>query len=173
LTATSCPSGSTARWTCPIEAEHLTYLLEGKRLDIVLEPAQLDDDVGRNDVRTGREQLAELDERRAELIQHLAQSTAPVGGTPVDRVALSPGDEVAQPVLPEEVPEPVTDRDLGDLGQTAEASLGTCLLDGHTVSVARVSGSGQHDGLGTLARTPGNAREVHFRSRFVERRGGP
>ena len=54
------------------------YLLERNRRGIVLEPTQLGDDVGRNDVRPRREQLAELDERRPELIEHLAQPASSV-----------------------------------------------------------------------------------------------
>ena len=39
---------------------------------VVLEPAQLGDDVRRHDVGARREQLPELDERRAELVEQLA-----------------------------------------------------------------------------------------------------
>ena len=42
------------------------------RADVVLELLQLDHDVGRDDVGAGREELAELDEGRAELVEHLA-----------------------------------------------------------------------------------------------------
>ncbi len=47
--------------------------LERERPDVVLQPAQLDDDVRRNHVGPGREQLPELHERRPELVEHLAQ----------------------------------------------------------------------------------------------------
>ena len=53
--------------------------------DVVLEPAQLDDDVRRHGVGPRREQLAELDEGRAELVQHLAQVLAARGGGAVHR----------------------------------------------------------------------------------------
>ena len=39
--------------------------------DVVLERLELEDDVGRDDVRARREELAELDEGRPELIEHL------------------------------------------------------------------------------------------------------
>ena len=47
-----------------------------ERPHVVLQAAQLGDDVRRHDVRPRREQLAELDERRAELVEHLAQVPA-------------------------------------------------------------------------------------------------
>ena len=51
--------------------DHLLSLLVGERRDVVLEAAELGDDVRRQDVRTHREELAELDEGRAELVEHL------------------------------------------------------------------------------------------------------
>ena len=48
------------------------HLAEGERLDIVLQPAQLADHVGRKHVRSHRKQLTELDEGRAELLEHRA-----------------------------------------------------------------------------------------------------
>ena len=56
--------------------DRLLDLLERERADVVLEPLELRDDVGRDDVGTGREELAELDERRPELVEHLAQVLA-------------------------------------------------------------------------------------------------
>ena len=53
--------------------DDLAHLRERERAHVVLEPAQLGDDVRRDDVGPGREQLAELDERRAELVEHLPQ----------------------------------------------------------------------------------------------------
>ena len=50
-----------------------------ERAHVVLKPAQLGDDVRRHDVRPRREQLPELDERRPELVEHLAQVTAARG----------------------------------------------------------------------------------------------
>ena len=49
---------------------------ERERPHVVLQRAQLGDDVRRDDVRPRREELAELHERRAELVQHLAQLAA-------------------------------------------------------------------------------------------------
>ena len=51
--------------------DHLRRLLVRERRDVVLEAAELGDDVRRQDVRPHREELAELDERRAELVEHL------------------------------------------------------------------------------------------------------
>ena len=101
LTTTRRPFGSVARCTCPIDAAAsgcssnsvnsrsigLAELLADRALDVrererahvVLQAAQLGDDVGRDDVRPRREQLPELDERRAELVEHLAQVPAARG----------------------------------------------------------------------------------------------
>ena len=95
FTATRRPFGSTARCTWPIDAaaigslveleeepldrlaellaDHALDVGERERAHVVLEAAQLGDDVRRDDVGPRREQLAELDERRPELVEHLAQ----------------------------------------------------------------------------------------------------
>ena len=94
--------------------------------DVVLEGAQLGDDVRRDDVRPGREQLAELHERRPELVEHLAQVTPPLGRRRLRverRLRPRPGQQVGQLVGLEPVAEPVPDRHLGDLGHAAEAAL--------------------------------------------------
>jgi hypothetical protein len=81
-------------------------VLDRERRHVVLELLQLDDDVRRDDVGPGREQLTELHERRAELVEHLPQASAPVAvRLPVGRAP--PVDEVA---------EPVSRRDPADLG---------------------------------------------------------
>ena len=59
--------------------DHALGLLERERPHVVLQPAQLDDDVGRHDVGTGREELPELHERRPELVEHLPQMLAARG----------------------------------------------------------------------------------------------
>ena len=64
---------------------------ERERPHVVLKAAQLGDDVRRHDVGPRREQLAELDERRAELVEHLAQVPAARGA--LDR-------RIAVPVRP-------------------------------------------------------------------------
>ena len=56
--------------------DHALGLLERERAHVVLEAAELRDDVRRHDVRPRREQLAELHERRAELVEQLAQVRA-------------------------------------------------------------------------------------------------
>ena len=57
-------------------ADRALDVLERERAHVVLQRPELGDDVRRNDVGPGREQLAELHERRAELVEHLAQMTA-------------------------------------------------------------------------------------------------
>ena len=119
-------------------ADHALDLGEGERRDVVLEGAQLDDDVRRHDVGTRREQLPELDERRPELVEHLAQVLAALGRC---RLRLErhgcprPGQEVGQLVRLEPVAEAVPYGDLGDLRHAPEVAL----LGGlrHAISVAR------------------------------------
>jgi hypothetical protein len=104
--------------------DHLLDLLERERPHVVLEPAELHDDVGRHDVRSRREQLTELHERRAELVEHLAQvNAAGGGGLRLDRRAVPPGEQVVQLVRLEEVAEPVANRDLRYLGEASEVPL--------------------------------------------------
>ena len=86
----------------------------GERAHVVLQAAELGDDVRRHDVRTRREQLAELDERRAELVEHLAQ--VPAACRPLDAGS-------TRPAAVDRVAEPVADRDLRDLAQPAEVPL--------------------------------------------------
>ena len=96
-------------------------LLERERRDVVLEAAQLGDDVRRDDVGPRREQLPELDERRPELVEHLAQVLPALrGGFPRGTLLRPPREEVGQPVRLEEVAEAVLDRDLRDLGDPPE-----------------------------------------------------
>ena len=92
---------------------------------VVLELLELDEDVRGHDVGARREQLAELDERRPELVEHLAQVASALRAlaVPHRRELLVPGQEVGQPVALEEVAEPVPDRDLRDLAQAAEIAL--------------------------------------------------
>ena len=111
------PFGSVARCTCPIEAAASGFssnsrksrsidwpssswidaldVLERERADVVLQPAQLGDDVRRDDVGPGREQLAELDERRPELVEHLAQVPR-ASGRRGGRAAASARQQVGQ-----------------------------------------------------------------------------
>ena len=66
----------------------------------------------------GREQLAELHERRAELVEQLAQMVA------ARRDALGAADIAASGAVPfDHVAEAVPDRDLGDLAQATEVPL--------------------------------------------------
>ena len=52
--------------------DHALDVLVRERAHVVLQAAELGDDVRRQDVRTHREQLAELDEGRAQLVEELA-----------------------------------------------------------------------------------------------------
>ena len=147
LTATRLPFGSVARCTWPIEAAaigcssnstnslsidrpssssiDLLDLRERERADVVLEAAQLGDDVGREHVGPRREQLAELDEGRAELVEHLAQVLAALRRLAVDLLPRPAArEEIGQPVGVEPVAEAVPDGDLGDLRQAAEVARG-------------------------------------------------
>ncbi len=101
--------------------DYLRDLLVRKRRHVVLEAPELGDDVRRQDVRPHREQLAELDERRAELVEHLPQVAAALGGRLAEDLAVL-ADEVGELVAAEEVAEAVTDGDLGDLGDASQAS---------------------------------------------------
>src|SRR5262249_6116283 len=56
---------------------HPLHVGVGKRPDVVLKAPELRDDVRRDDVRAGGEQLPELDERGAELVEHLPQVAPP------------------------------------------------------------------------------------------------
>jgi len=76
----------------------------------------------------------ELDEGRAELVEHLSEVLAALGGTALQRHALAAGHEVGQAVGLEEVAEAVPDRYLRDLGDPPEVPRrGAC----HAVSVPR------------------------------------
>src|SRR4051812_42811395 len=102
-------------------ADHALDVLVWDRADVVLELLQLEHDVGRDDVGTRREQLAELDEGRPELVEHLAQ--VPAAFRRVRRRGVELGvarQQVGQAVGLEEVAEAVPDRDLGDLGDPAQ-----------------------------------------------------
>ena len=111
-------------------------LRERERRDVVLEGAQLGDDVRRDDVRPRREQLAELHERRPELVEHLAQMPPALGRRRLgfERCRRPwPRQQVGQLVGLEPVAEAVPDRHLCDLGHAAEAALRRLR---HTLSVA-------------------------------------
>src|SRR6266567_4483499 len=107
---------------------------ERNRPDVVLQLLELDHDVGRDDVRASREQLAELDEGRPQLVQHLPQPPPAVRGRVGAAVPADPREEVGQPVALEEVAEAVLDRDLRDLGEAADVARGRT---GHAISLTR------------------------------------
>ena len=111
-------------------ADDALDLLVGERAHVVLKPAQLGDDVRRQHVGPHREELAELDEGRAELVEELAQVLPALRRCAVGdpRAVPATREEVGQLVALEEVAEAVPDGDLGDLSQPAEVtSLGWCL----------------------------------------------
>jgi hypothetical protein len=105
--------------------DHPLDVRERHGRDVVLELTELVDDVERHQVRPRGEKLAELDERRAELIEHLSQPPAAIGGARVLRPA---------PAI-DHVPEPVTRRDPPDLGEAGDVALRS-LVDAHRWSVA-------------------------------------
>ena len=106
--------------------DHALGLLERERSHVVLESAQLGDDVRRHDVGPGREQLPEFHERRTELVEQLAE-VLPAGGAAVRAGCGEPcpgrpaGQEIGELVRLEEVAEAVTHHHLCDLRQAAEA----------------------------------------------------
>ena len=109
--------------------DHALGLLERERPHVVLQPAQLDDDVGRHHVGPRREELSELHERRPELVEHLSQVLAAgrrgsvLGGHAGEAVfRRATRQEVAQLVRLEEVAEAVAHHDLRDLRQAADAA---------------------------------------------------
>jgi hypothetical protein len=110
--------------------DHALGLLERERSHVVLQPPQLDHDVGRYDVGSRREELPELHERRPELVEHLTQMLAARGrggalvGRHVGEALLrrAARQEVAQLVRLEEVAEAVANHDLRDLRQASDAA---------------------------------------------------
>ena len=86
-----------------------------ERPHVVLELAQLGDDLGRDDVGAGREQLAELDERRPELVERLAQVAAERG-----QVLVVDHGRAAKRAPLEHEPEAVPRRHLRDLAQPSD-----------------------------------------------------
>ena len=129
LTTTSWPPGRRAACTWPMEAEaigtsskysntcstvepellldHPPDPLEGLGLRRVLQAAQLLEDVRRHHVGTGRQELAELDERRPQLVEHLPHPATPAAARPRGLPVLL--------AAPEGVAEPVASRHVGDL----------------------------------------------------------
>ncbi len=106
--------------------DHPLRLRERERAHVVLKRTQLRDDVRRNDVGPRRQQLPELDERRAELLEHLAQMLPARGraalrrsGEP--RLRRAARQEVGELVRLEPVAEAVPDHHLRDLRQASEA----------------------------------------------------
>ncbi len=107
--------------------DHALGLLERERAHVVLKAAQLGDDVGRHDVRSRREQLAELDESRPELVEQLAQMLAARGADArlrrrKPRLRRAAREEVRELVRLEEVAEAVADHHLCDLRQASQAA---------------------------------------------------
>src|SRR5262245_2085235 len=98
--------------------DDLLHLLERDRRRVVLEISKLRDDVRGDHVRTRREQLPELHERRAELVQHGAETPAAIGrGRDLPVLTWR---EVTEAVSAQDVAEAVACRHLRDLGETPE-----------------------------------------------------
>ena len=105
--------------------DHALGFLERERSHVVLQTAQLGDDVRGHDVGPRRQQLAELDEGRAELVEQLAEVHASRRGPAVargcePRLRRAAGQEVGELVRLEEVAEAVAHHHLCDLRETAE-----------------------------------------------------
>ena len=98
-----------------------------ERTNVVLQRAQLENDVRRHHVRAHREQLPKLHEGWAELVEHLAQMTTPRCRSALVGRAAAPVDRVA---------ESMPHRDLSDLTQPPDVQLS--VTRGHGLSVARV-----------------------------------
>jgi hypothetical protein len=100
---------------------------------VVLQRSELGDDVRRNDVGTCREQLPELHERRAELVEQLTQ-VLPARRRSFfirrcePRLRGPARQQVGELVRLEEVAEAVAHHHLRDLGQAAERA---CRRLGH------------------------------------------
>ena len=99
-------------------ADHPLHIGERNRGDVVLKPAQLRDDVRRHDVGACREQLAELDEGRTQLVEQLTEMVA-AGCDPLGAADISPTRAVAFDHVAKAVP----DRHLGDFAQPSEVPL--------------------------------------------------
>ena len=115
--------------------DHPLHVLERERPDVVLQSPQLADDVRRKEIRPHREQLPELHEGRAEIVEQLAEVAAALARArcrAADRVLAR--HEVGQLVRGEEVAEPVPDRGLRNLGDPPDRPRGRGC---HPLSVAR------------------------------------
>ena len=101
--------------------EHLLDLAGGERADVVLERAELEDDVRRHDVGTGRQHLAELHEGGPELVEHGAQTLATRRARAGGHLLLRepPGLQVDAAPLEQEA-EAVLRRDLRNLRQASQ-----------------------------------------------------
>ncbi len=106
--------------------DHALGLLERERAHVVLKAAQLGDDVRRHDIRPRREQLAELDEGRPELVEQFPQMLAARRADArlrlrEPRLRRAARQEVGELVRLEEVTEAVADHHLRDLRQASQA----------------------------------------------------
>ena len=98
---------------------HLTDHGEFKWSHLVLQLDQFLHDVGGQDVRTRAEQLAELNERRSQFVEHLSDVAAALRGRRRARPAPVPQGREKTVAL-EEVSEAVTEGDFGDLAYPLE-----------------------------------------------------
>ena len=110
---------------------------------------------GGSDVGTRREQLAELDERRPELVEHLAQVLSSLRRLALDLAARPrAAAEIGQAMVLEPVAEAVPNRDLRDLRKAPEVS---CRGLSHRFSVTDYS-SGASEAGRCRAHGPGGVR---------------
>ena len=80
-----------------LRLHHRHHFGFGQRRDMILKVSELRDDRRRQQVRTGRQDLAELGEGRPEFLQRAAEPPGPFG-----LIVLAPGHDVPQPVSGED-----------------------------------------------------------------------
>lgn len=107
-------------------------LLSGERNSLILELLELLGDVERNEVGTGGQELAQLDERRPELLERAAQALS--AADRLDGTGLVAQRPPAEPEMPQHadpgqhLPEAVTDQHGHDLPVAAEVAVGALEL---------------------------------------------
>ena len=106
--------------------DHRTCDARGHWCGGVLQGTKLADDVGWDDVRACRQELAELDERGAEFVEHLAKSLATRSAMPA---------VICRSSLVEKEAEAMTGGDLTDLADARNVLPSLCL--GHRTRLAR------------------------------------
>ena len=102
--------------------DHLAGNFKRERRYPVLKLHQFHDDVRGDDIRSGAQELPELDEGGPEFVQHLPYVPAALSWRRRTLPLPPAGSQTEQPVPLEEIPETVSDRDLGDLAHPLEVA---------------------------------------------------